>query len=116
MTKAAGSSVFTFETPANQVKAGPVAPNPYYITITAAKDNEFALDDSESDTPGGLFTEILIHMIRSSKTPLTYRRLIALVQPKVADSSSKHSNQQHPQIDPRFGNANTLLFEPVIRK
>ena len=114
MTKAANGAVFTFEKPANQVKAGPIAPNPYYITITAAKDNEFALDDSESDTPGGLITETLIHTIRSSKTPLTYRRLIALVQPKVADSSRNHSNEQHPQIDPRFGNANTLLFQPVV--
>ncbi|HTK38531.1 MAG TPA: caspase family protein [Pyrinomonadaceae bacterium] len=116
LMKAAGGSVFTFEKPANQVKAGPVAPNPYYITITAAKDNEFALDDSESDTPGGLFTETLIHTIRSSKTPLTYRRLIALVQPQVANASRNHSNDQHPQIDPRFGNADGRLFEPVIRK
>lgn len=116
LMKAADGSVFTFQTPANQVKAGPVAPDPYYITITAAKDDEFALDDSESDTPGGLFTETLIHTIRSSKTPLTYRRLIALVQPQVANASRNHSNDQHPQIDPRFGNADTRLFEPVIRK
>jgi hypothetical protein len=116
MTKTAGSGFFKFETPANQVKAGPVPPNQYYITITAAKDNEFALDDSESNIPGGLFTETLIHTIRSSKTPLTYRRLIALVQPQVASASRNHSNDQHPQIDPRFGNANTPLFEPVVKR
>ena len=113
---ASDGSIFKFEAPANQVKAGPVAPNPYYIIIAAAKDNESALDDSESNTPGGLFTETLIHTIRSTKTPLTYRRLISLVQPQVANKSSKHSNEQHPQIDPRFGNADTRLFEPIIRR
>jgi hypothetical protein len=61
-----------------------------------------------------LFTETLITIVKSSKTPLTYRRLIALVQPRVANESSKQSNDQHPQIDPRFGKADTMLFEPVV--
>jgi hypothetical protein len=104
----------SFEKPKNQVKAGPVAFDPYYITLTAAKDNEFALDDSNGSVPGGLFTETLITIVKSSKTPLTYRRLIALVQPRVANESSKQSNDQHPQIDPRFGKADTMLFEPVV--
>jgi len=104
-----------FEKPKNQVKAGPLTFDPYYITLTAAKDDEFALDDSNGSAPGGLFTETLIGIINTSKAPLTYQRLIALVQPQVAKASLVQSNNQHPQLDSRFGKADTRLFEPVVK-
>ena len=104
-----------FEKPKNQVKAGPVAFTPYYISLTAAKDNESALDDSNGSAPGGLFTETLISVINKSTTPLTYRRLIGLVRPEVAKASLEQKNDQHPQLDSRFGKADTILFEPVVK-
>jgi len=81
-----------------------------YIALTAAKDNEFAMDSSGAKIPSGLFTTTLIETINASKTPLTYARLVALTSPKVATVSLTMNNNQHPQLDSRFGNASATIF------
>jgi hypothetical protein len=81
-----------------------------YIALTAAKDNEFAMDSAGGSIPSGLFTTKLIAAIRASKTPLTYKRLITLVEPQVAETSLTMDNNQHPQLDGRFGNTAGTIF------
>ena len=93
--------------PANQVKAAAVPFNPRYIVLTAAKDTEVAWDGNDSSIPGGLFTSTLISVITRSKVPLTYSTLMSFVAPKMAPEN------QHPQLERRFGNINSQLFEPV---
>jgi hypothetical protein len=91
----------------NQVKTSATPFNPRYIVLTAAKDDEVAWDGNDSSIPGGLFTSTLISVITRSKTPLTYSGLIGVVGPKMAPEN------QHPQLERRFGNANARLFEPI---
>ncbi|MBV9241876.1 MAG: caspase family protein, partial [Acidobacteria bacterium] len=68
-----------------------------YIVLSAAQDNEFAMDAAGGGEAGGLFTSTLIDSIKTSKTPLTYKKLMNLVQKRVADTSlTKYSNEQHP--------------------
>lgn len=81
-----------------------------YIALTAAKDNEFAMDSSGGKIPSGLFTTTMINTINATKAPLTYARLVALVSPKVAATSLTMNNNQHPQLDGRFGNGTTAIF------
>jgi metacaspase-1 len=87
-----------------------------YLVLSAAKDNEFALDTSGGAAPSGLFTTNLIAVIKAVKTPLTYKRVIELTSPKVATAAAGMDNPQHPQLDGRFGNANLPLFGPMVRK
>jgi hypothetical protein len=94
--------------PSKQKKG--VAPNfnNRYIALTAAQDDEVAWDGNQSSIPGGLFTSTLIAVIKASRTPLTYSSLIRFVAPKMA------GDNQHPQLDRRFGNPNARLFEPIV--
>lgn len=82
--------------------------NNRYIVLSAARDDEVAWDGNDSTIPGGLFTSTLIGKINGSKVPLTYSSLISLVAPKMAGEN------QHPQLDRRFGNVNARLFEPIM--
>lgn len=93
--------------PAKQTKGTTPTFNNRYITLTAAQDDEVAWDGNNSSIPGGLFTSTLISVIMNSRTPLTYRSLIANAGPKMSGEN------QHPQLDRRFGNADARLFEPV---
>lgn len=98
-----------FKKPKNQKRAGDPKFNNNYIALTAARDDEVAWDGGNSNIPGGLFTSTLIEIIQGSKTPLTYRRLLALVQ----SNQDVLKSNQHPQLDRRFGNADSRIFEPV---
>lgn len=90
--------------------------NGSYLALAAAKDNEFAMDSSGGASPGGLFTATLIQIIKSSRAPLTYKRLMEMVRSKVSEvSSNAFSNDQHPQLEIRFGSAESKIFEPIIR-
>ena len=94
--------------PSKQTKGSAPIFNNHYIVLTAARDDEVAWDGNESAIPGGLFTSSLIGVINSSKTPLTYSSLLSYVAPKMAGEN------QHPQLDRRFGNVNARLFEPIM--
>ena len=86
-----------------------------YLALTAAQDNEFAMDSSGAKIPSGLFTTTLINTINANKTPLTYARLVSLVSPKVAATSLTMNNNQHPQLDGRFGNASATIFSIPVK-
>jgi len=102
--------------PNNQVKVETRSLNGSYIALSAAQDNQFAMDASGGTAKNGLFTAILIQVIKSARAPMTYTRLMELVRSKVAQVSSKSFNcDQHPQLDTRFGNGNTSLFVPIVR-
>ena len=94
--------------PSKQIKGTTPIFNNRYIVLSAARDNEVAWDGNDSTIPGGLFTSTLIGVINNSKTPLTYGTLLSYVSPKMAGEN------QHPQIDRRFGNINAKLFEPIM--
>jgi hypothetical protein len=89
-----------------------------YLALTAAKDNEFAMDSSGAKIPSGLFTTTLIDTINannSTKAPLTYARLIGLTTGKVATVSLTMNNNQHPQLDSRFGNPSATIFSIPLK-
>jgi uncharacterized caspase-like protein len=91
-----------------QMKAATPIFNNRYIVLSAARDDEVAWDGNDSAIPGGLFTSTLIGKINASKVPLTYGNLLPLVAAKMA------AENQHPQLDRRFGNVNANLFEPIM--
>lgn len=103
--------------PKNQKKVDSRNLNGRYITLAAAKDDETAMDSPGGTVVGGLFTTKLIEVIKASKTPLTYKRLMELVQPRVAKISlDVFENNQHPQLDSRFGNINLKIFTIALKK
>ena len=94
--------------PSKQTKGTTPIFNNRYIVLTASRDDEVAWDGNDSSIPGGLFTSTLIGKINASKVPLTYSSLLPLVAAKMA------AENQHPQLDRRFGNVNAKLFEPIM--
>jgi hypothetical protein len=100
------------DAPATTRTAGfPVPVNPLYIVLTGSKDDEFSLDARNLSKPMGLFTYNLLKQILSpGGTGLTYQATMAIVSPTVAEQALKQENNQNPQIDGRYGNANTVLF------
>ena len=94
--------------PSKQKRATAPVFNNRYIVLSASRDDEVAWDGNDGIIPGGLFTTTLINRINASKVPLTYSSLI----PEVA--ARMHSQNQHPQLDRRFGNVNARLFEPIM--
>jgi hypothetical protein len=102
-------------TPKNQIKIESRNMNGSYIVLSAARDDQSAIDatDPRTNRSFGLFTEMLIRVINSSTGPMTYKRLIELVAPGVSSVAAYNNTDQNPQLDTRFGNADTLLFEPT---
>jgi hypothetical protein len=80
--------------------------NSRYIVLSAAQDNEVAWDGGNPDMPGGLFTSTLVQVINSARASMTFAQAMGYVKQRVTD--------QHPQLDSRFGNAATPLFEPIV--
>lgn len=98
------------KTPKGQRKAPGKQITSNYIVLGAAQNNEFAMDAAGSNQLGGLFTSTLIDYINSSKTPLTYKRLMDLTTKKVADVSfNSFNNPQHPSLT-GVGTAGGTLF------
>jgi hypothetical protein len=100
------------DAPATTRTAGyPVPVNPLYIVLTGSKDDEFSLDVRSYSQPMGLFTYNLLKQINSPGGSLmTYKATMAIVSPAVSAQSLKSDNNQNPQLDARFGNANAVLF------
>ena len=89
----------------------PIPVSGLYIVLTGSKDNEFSLDASNLKIPMGLFTSTLLRqIIKPGGTALTYQATMAIVSPAVAADALKHDNAQNPQLDGRYGNANSVLF------
>ncbi|MFL6467426.1 MAG: caspase domain-containing protein [Pyrinomonadaceae bacterium] len=89
----------------------PIPVNPLYIVLTGSKDDEFSLDAGNLPQPMGLFTYYLLKQINSpGGTRLTYETLMAAVSKNVAVDAFTQENNQHPQIDGRYGNAKTPIF------
>ncbi|HTH51589.1 MAG TPA: caspase family protein [Pyrinomonadaceae bacterium] len=98
------------KTPKGQTKAPGKQIKSNYIVLGAAQNNEFAMDAAGSNQLGGLFTSTLIDYINSSKTPLTYQRLMDLTKKKVADTSlNSFNNPQHPSLT-GIGTAGGTIF------
>lgn len=98
------------EAPATTRTAGfPVPVNPLYIVLTGSKDNEFSLDARNLPQPMGLFTYNLLRQInKPGGNLLSYQATMAIVSPAVATAAG--DNPQHPQVDGRYGNPNSVLF------
>lgn len=102
----------TIPEPATTRTAGyPVPVNPLYIVLTGSKDDEFSLDVRIGGNPMGLFSYNLLQQLNSpTGTQLSYEQTMALVSPKVAAQSLKSDNNQHPQLDARYGNGKAVVF------
>ena len=101
-----------FDTPANQ-RAGKVAPPEpgRYIVLSAAQDNEYALDVRKAGAFGGLFTITLAQVLNEpGSNKLTYSQLMSKVTPLVKKDSAAMDNDQNPASDFGFGNANAPIF------
>lgn len=82
-----------------------------YITLTGAKDNEFSLDAGENGVAMGLFTSTLLKSLTApNAAKMTYKQLMNAVSPNVATAAQKYNNNQHPQLDARFGNPDKIIF------
>ena len=99
-----------FTEPATKRTTGfPVPVNGLYITLTGAKDDEFALDAGGLPKPMGLFTYTLLRQINGPNgTRLSYEATMNIVRPAVARLAG--DNPQNPQIDGRYGNAKSVIF------
>jgi hypothetical protein len=85
--------------------------NGMYLTMTGSKDDEFSLDAGEDGIPMGLFTSTLLKTLNArGAATLTYKKLIESVSPKVSKTALSLNNNQNPQLDSRFGNADKLIF------
>ena len=91
--------------------------NGMYLTMTDSKDDEFSLDAGEDGIPMGLFTSTLLKTLNArGAASLTYKKLIESVSPKVSKTALSLNNNQNPQLDSRFGNADKLIFSvPKIK-
>lgn len=91
--------------------------NGMYLTMTGSKDDEFSLDAGEDGIPMGLFTSTLLKTLNArGAASLTYKKLIESVSPKVSKTALSLNNNQNPQLDSRFGNADKLIFSvPKIK-
>jgi hypothetical protein len=79
--------------------------------LTGSKDDEFSLDAQSLPEPMGLFTYNLLKQINSpGGTRLSYDATMKIVSPAVSAQSLKSDNNQNPQLDARYGNANAVLF------
>lgn len=89
----------------------PIPVSGLYIVLTGSKDDEFSLDANNLKIPMGLFTSTLLRqIIKPGGTLLSYQATMNIVSPQVKDYASKQDNAQNPQIDGRYGNANSILF------
>jgi hypothetical protein len=89
----------------------PVPINPLYIVLTGSKDDEFSLDARGYAQPMGMFTYWLLNQINSAGgSRLTYQATMTAVSKKVAEEAGKEDNNQHPQLDSRYGNPSAVLF------
>jgi hypothetical protein len=88
-----------------------------FVTLSGAKDNEFALDSSGEALPMGLFTSTLLKNL-GTKTAnrLTYEKLMSAVSTKVREAASKQDNDQNPQLETRFGNPRAIIFSLPPRR
>jgi len=85
--------------------------NGMYLTMTGSKDDEFSLDGGENGVPMGLFTSTLLKTLNArGAASLTYKKLIESVSPQVSKTALSLNNNQNPQLDSRFGNADKLIF------
>ena len=85
--------------------------NGMYLTMTGSKDDEFSLDAGADGIPMGLFTSTLLKTLNARGAALlTYKKLIESVSPKVSKTALSLNNNQNPQLDSRFGNADKLIF------
>jgi metacaspase-1 len=102
--------------PDNQVRVETRDMHGSYIALSAAKDNEFAMDSNTGKTLNGLFTANLIAVMKTAPATMTYKRLMDLVRVKVADVSTRvFSNAQNPQLDVRFGSVDAPIFRPIVK-
>jgi hypothetical protein len=84
-----------------------------YIVLTGSRDDEFSLDARIHGVPVGLFTSTLISDLNGeTKRDLTYSQLMGRVSGEVAKVALTMQNDQNPQLDSRFGNANSIIFAP----
>lgn len=103
--------------PANQQRIDSRNMYGSYIALAAARDDQAAIDltDRRTGRSFGLFTNTLIEIIKTSKVPLTYERLMALVSANVSQFASRELEaDQHPQLDKRFGKTDIPLFSPIM--
>lgn len=100
------------EAPATTRTTGfPVPVSGLYIVLTGSKDNEFSLDAGGLKIPMGLFTSTLLRqLIKPGGNLLTYQATMAIVSPEVAKTALRQDNAQNPQVDARYGNANSVMF------
>lgn len=111
----ASIAALNLSAPKGQVTVKERNMNGSYLVLSAAKDTEFAMDSSGGTVPNGLFTANLIQVLKTAPPTMTYKRLMDLVRVKVSDVSSRSfSNEQNPQLEVRFGNANTRIFRPIV--
>ena len=105
-------SEIKFGTPKDQ-RRGAVAPPEAgrYIVMSAAQDNESALDIKIGNTFGGLFVSTLARVLgEPAGNKLTYAQVLAKVQPIVRKESLDRDNDQNPVFDFTYGNGGSTVF------